>query len=1336
MKYAHTIKLKSPFTNEGSHAIFLAWVTSLRLILLVLLSIALIRPCYSQVDNQHSEPRSLQDSKLNFKTPGFNQLNNSTLVCPVLITTDPPTVCAPGTIDITAATIISGSDTSGATLTYWKDAAGTIPLANPTTVAISGTYYIKATSPDPCSDIKPVVVTINPKPTVTVNSPDYCATNAIPVNISATPNAAGDYTYTWTVPAGAPDPGNTQSFTSSIAGLYSVTITDNITGCTSATASGTITGYILPVINIQPSNNLICSNNTAAFFNADAPGVSNIQWQISTNNGGAWTDIAGATNKSYSFNPQPSETGQLYRAIFKNVCGSDTSVIASLDVGQGVNFPKDLDGQVSCDGGLPLSTKITGGVGLSGTLTFFWERSQDNNTWTLIPGTSSTHAASGNYTPAYTPAPAEVAYYFRLGVSNNGCVTYTNSAKIIINPVPVVSQPVNSEVCHNSLVGVNFSGTNASYFTWTNSNTAIGLSATGTGNLSFTATNNSTVPISATITVTPHNTDNGLDCPGEPKSFVIIVNPLPVVTVSPTNVACFGGTNGTATANVTVGVAPFNFSWNTNPVQNSPAATGLAAGAYIVTVTDAKNCVKTANIVITQPPVITASPIANVINALCYGGASGAVNLAVNANGGTGALTSTYNWSNGATTQNLAGVIAGTYSVSITVTDANNCSKIFTATANVGQPALLVPGASAPAIICDGGTTVISATASGGTSFSGGKYDFSINGTTFTTSSSPFTFNNLPEGSYTITVRDGNGCMSTAPIVIAPAPAAIIASATAPTVCTGLTSTITVIASGGTGVLQYSINGSTFQLSNIFSNVSAGSYTITIKDINGCTGSAPVSVLTYPLPPLPTAALVSRCGPGPVTLVAANCTGDITWYAVATGGSPIGTGHSFNPPDILATTTYYFSCTDGNGCVSPRASVIATIIPIPVVIANSNSPVCEGDDIVLSATNFSGIKSYTWTGPNGFVITTSNTSVTIPNATTDMAGTYTVVATVNGCPGLPSSVVVVVNSKTPPVALLSERCGPGPITLNASGCTGGILNWYQNPNGGSSQGTGNTFVTSSIAAPGSITYYVSCTIGSCVSPRTPVTGNAKIIPVCLITGPNNICPGTSSTYTAPAGMDTYEWTISGNGAIQGSANGRTVSILGGPGCGVYSITLTISLNGCFNTCNQSFSITDIVKPVIVSTGTGLTLGCNPDAATINTALGTANATDNCNVGIPTFTDGTVTNIGCVYTQTRTWNVVDICGNAAIPVSRTVTWIVDLTPPVIAVTASTALLCNPTAAQIAAAFGTASVTDNCSTGLTAIFSDGPEIAGAGCTFTVTRTWTVTDACNNIGTQTQT
>ncbi len=158
---------------------------------------------------------------------------------------------------------------------------------------------------------------------------------------------------------------------------------------------------------------------------------------------------------------------------------------------------------------------------------------------------------------------------------------------------------------------------------------------------------------------------------------------------------------------------------------------------------------------------------------------------------------------------------------------------------------------------------------------------------------------------------------------------------------------------------------------------------------------------------------------------------------------------------------------------------------------------------------------------------------------------------------------------------------------------------------------------------------------------------------------------------------------------------------------------------------------DLVKPVIAATGTTLALGCNPDAAAINAALGTATASDICDGAlVPSFTDGAVTG-DCIKSQTRTWNATDLCGNTATPVTRTVTWKVDLVKPVIEATGTTlALGCNPDAAAINAALGTATASDICDGALVPSFTDG-AVTG-DCIKSQTRTWNATDLCGNTAT----
>src|SRR5439155_3221083 len=122
--------------------------------------------------------------------------------------------------------------------------------------------------------------------------------------------------------------------------------------------------------------------------------------------------------------------------------------------------------------------------------------------------------------------------------------------------------------------------------------------------------------------------------------------------------------------------------------------------------------------------------------------------------------------------------------------------------------------------------------------------------------------------------------------------------------------------------------------------------------------------------------------------------------------------------------------------------------------------------------------------------------------------------------------------------------------------------------------------------------------------------------------------------------------------------------------------------------------------------------CNPTAAQITAAFGTASVSDNCATGLTaTFTDGAETGTGCDRSITRTWTATDACGNTGTQ-TQTITFTRDTEAPVIKIGRATCIKRNPTSAQITAAFGTASVSDNCATGLTATFTDGAE-TGTGC-----------------------
>ena len=165
---------------------------------------------------------------------------------------------------------------------------------------------------------------------------------------------------------------------------------------------------------------------------------------------------------------------------------------------------------------------------------------------------------------------------------------------------------------------------------------------------------------------------------------------------------------------------------------------------------------------------------------------------------------------------------------------------------------------------------------------------------------------------------------------------------------------------------------------------------------------------------------------------------------------------------------------------------------------------------------------------------------------------------------------------------------------------------------------------------------------------------------------------------------------------------------------------------------QPTVLVDATSPTIATGGTTTTLGCNPSAGDINSALGTATATDAVSTPTVSSSDGSVSSNGCARSQTRTFTARDACNNTS-SAFRTVTWTADNTPP--GFTGSYAdvnLGCNP--ANPSGSLGTATATDAC--GAVTITSTDGSVASNGCNRSITRTFTAEDGCHNSSTASRT
>ncbi|MEX2589053.1 MAG: gliding motility-associated C-terminal domain-containing protein, partial [Chitinophagales bacterium] len=451
----------------------------------------------------------------------------------------------------------------------------------------------------------------------------------------------------------------------------------------------------------------------------------------------------------------------------------------------------------------------------------------------------------------------------------------------------------------------------------------------------------------------------------------ITITEPPVLTASisdTTMVSCNGACDGEATVTPTGGTPPYTFAWSDG--QTDSIATGLCAGAYDVTVSDANLCDTVINVTITEPAVLSAS-ITDTTMVSCNGECD--ASATVTPAGGTGPYS--YIWSDGQTDSIATGLCVGNFSV--TVSDANLCDTIINVT--ITEPAVLTASITDTLhLVCNGeciGEATV--TPSGGTA----PYTFAwSDGQTDSIATS------LCAGTYDVTVSDANGCDTIINVDIIEPP--LLTASISDTVmisCGGLCDgSATATPTGGTP--PYTFAWSDGQTDSIATGLCAGAYDVTVSDANACDTVISVTITE---PPVLTA-LISD-----TTMISCNGTCDGEATVTPSGGtSPYAFAWSDGQTDSIATGLcadfYTVIITDGNGCDTTVSVNITEPAILTASISDTTHVSCNGEcDGLATVSASGGTVPYTYNWSNG------DTASVISEL---CAGTYTVtVSDANAC---------------------------------------------------------------------------------------------------------------------------------------------------------------------------------------------------------------------------------------------------------------------------------------------------------------------------------------------------
>ncbi|OHT46547.1 T9SS type B sorting domain-containing protein [Flavobacterium tructae] len=1157
-------------------------------------------------------------------------------------------VGTPAALTITASVTKTATCTTGATIT--AVAGGGTPAyqyelraANGITVITAfqnsgvfanvptGTYTVVTRDAYTCSSSASaqvnVVAPTMPTASLAATS-DYCVTGTKGATLVVTATGTGALTYSLN---GAPAQ-TSNTFTNVGAGTHTITVTD------SNNCPVTINGIVIaPELKAAASitKTLDCTTPNATIKVDITDGVAAYTYKVKKD-AGAYGASVNVTGNTFNY---PAPTAGLYTFEITDSKGCKAYIDATISPITNPTVTANPT-QITCNGLKNGSVQLVGAGGSGG-----YEYNFNNLGWST--------------TSLYSGLDPNISYSYQVRDSK-GCTSAVGN--ITLTQPTAVSGTIGATIikCGTpstvpAVVTVTGSGGTGAYT----------YSFNGTAN--FTTTNTYSTTAAGTVTAYVRDANN---CQFGPLSITIgALEPITDITIVDSGYDCStvpAGGRVTLTAVKTGSTANVTYQIISGPAGFNPATnttgnfTSLTPGDYIFQATDtATNCsftkghtIKATSDIVTGGSVLT--------NIQCFG-STGTIEFTVN---GVKANGYDYVIKNAANTiiQQATGVSAATTTVAvptaqpvgaytITATDRlTKCQSSYTVTLTQSAAAVDVT-AVATTVNCNKFTAEITATGAGGTP----NYTYAV-----ARQSAPvptvYASNNVltvdtVNGTvlnWVVYIKDANGCLDNVPVKIDVDAKPVITSVVVDNQCqTGSVSSFTITATAtGLVPLTYSIDGTNFQTSNTFT-VSAGSYTVTVKDKNGCTTAAAVPVVVYPkVGALAEVTKELDCSATPNATIKVDISGGKTpyTYTVAKGsGTPGGvinvTGTSFTISVASANADKYtFAITDANGCTTATSATVAPIAP-PTVTAVKVDASCNGSatgTVQLTGANGSG--GYTYSKDN---VTFAAASL-FENL---LAGNYTFyVKDSKGCTGsvnvtigepikLTASATAtnftcsVTNTKQSATVTITAADGTAPYTysFNGSGYT-----------------AANTLTVNDNGSDQIISYSVKDAKG-CTTAVQQITIKKLDPPVIVsISGSAILCsPSTSTTSTVTVttsnGVGALAYVITAPASATSNVTGATTGVFTGLVADTYTFKVT-DANGCF--AIQSYTVLPLTPIAVAESKLSDVLCKGGNTGSAKFSISGFSATGNYAVVI------TSTPAGLPYTNVTTGDVITLNGLVA------------------------------------------------------------------------------------------